>query len=69
MNTKIVATSIILFAVLLTSTAFSAGAVSTNNAQTIYPRGTICGDAQLGHWSADQFNAHSNFQSFYSCSR
>lgn len=31
-----------------------------------YPRGTICGDAQLGQWSANQFNGHSDYQHFYS---
>ena len=32
----------------------------------IYPKGTVCGDAQLGHWVTEQYDGQSNFHGFNS---
>ncbi len=32
----------------------------------IFPKGTICGDAQLGSWSTNQWTGDSNYQGLYS---
>jgi hypothetical protein len=70
MNSKVLVVTISVLALLLVSTSFTFGAFATSsstaNTQKIYPRGTICGDAQLGKSVASQFNGHSNFQRFYS---
>lgn len=68
MKNKILVVSIALLALLLVSTSFTVAvsAKSSPDPQKIYPRGTICGDAQLGHWAPKQFNGKSDFQGFYS---
>jgi hypothetical protein len=53
--------------VLVSSLTVTAALSSDNNAAPQkYPKGTICGDVQLGFWTTPQFKGKSNFQGLYS---
>ncbi len=57
--------AIVIIIPTLTVSAFGAPSQSPQ-IQTVYPKGTICGDAQLGTWSTSQWTGKSNYQGFYS---
>jgi hypothetical protein len=63
---KIVALTLLAIAIILIPTAAVAAQSNTANAPAKhYPRGTICGNAQLGSWSGS-WTGSSTYQGLYS---
>jgi hypothetical protein len=68
MNRKVkfaIMTVVALAIILLPTIAVSAQSGALAPAKT-YPKGTICGDAQIGPWSTSVFKGRSDFQGYYS---
>ncbi len=61
--------SLAVIVALIGYSAFAAFATTGTPAAAApqnYPKGTVCGDAQLGPWTARQFVGNSTFQGYYS---
>jgi hypothetical protein len=64
---KIAILSLVALGIILVPTiAVAAQSSSSAGPQKIYPKGTICGDAQIGPYSTAVFNGRSDYQKFYS---
>jgi hypothetical protein len=67
-NKKIIVACLAIAALSLVPVmTLGANATTTTSAaaQTIFPKGTVCGDAQAGPWRTSQFNGVSNYLGFH----
>jgi hypothetical protein len=65
--TKItIALTIAALSLMFVPTVFVSSQANVPSVQKVYPKGTICGDAQFSAWSVRHFEGKSNYQSFNS---
>jgi hypothetical protein len=66
-RTKISILGVLALALILIPTISAVAADSASSAAPQkFPKGTICGDAQIGAWSTSQWTGVSDYQGFYS---